>query len=446
MFCFVLFLIIPIGETVNALNEDEYIFETELVIVQRERVGLYDLSTYYGRVTCYVNNNLLWEFNSPEDGLSDSSVITDVHVNNSIAYFGTVNSLFALDINNGNMLWTVDNIYGPNCIVFDPSGNVYVSGYWGPDYVVVNSRGDVLDRVEYGGWIDEIRIEDNTLYVECRDSNENQNTVLYDISKYQDKEVSVLFNNEKIKFDQAPVIINGRTLVPIRAVVEAMKGVVEWEEATQTVTLSLNGSVIKLQIGSTTAYLNGEERILDVPPQIFNGRTLLPIRFIAEGFQFNVEWDEIRQTVIIYSEIINSQLLECIGKTKSEIEGIYGSITSSNYIDGGKYYVHGDLKTEVFYENKDNIYDYSIDDDVEDDAKCLWLLANLSELINNSKQKMYSIEELETLFGEYEFSNDLDNDFYPLCYYTFNYGDYIVRVESDHLNPQVEYVFVLKGN
>ncbi len=96
-----------------------------------------------------------------------------------------------------------------------------------------------------------------------------------------------------------PVTVSNRTLVPIRAIIESLGGSVDWNEEQQQVTLIYDGDVIKLTIGSQTAYLNEEEQILDVAPAVINDRTMLPIRFVAEGFQFHVDWKEETQTVEI---------------------------------------------------------------------------------------------------------------------------------------------------
>ena len=90
--------------------------------------------------------------------------------------------------------------------------------------------------------------------------------------------------------DTAPVIVNERTLLPVRAVVEEMGGSVLWNGETKEVTLNYGADEIKLTIDSKTAYLNGEGRELDTAPQIINDRTMLPIRFIAESFTFDVFW------------------------------------------------------------------------------------------------------------------------------------------------------------
>lgn len=107
-------------------------------------------------------------------------------------------------------------------------------------------------------------------------------------------------NGEEAAIDDSntcPVIENGRTLLPVRAVVEKMGGDVSWNEQTRTVTLSRGESVIRLTIDSLTALLNGEEKTLDTAPKIIGGRTMLPIRFIADGFGFETEWIADSQTV-----------------------------------------------------------------------------------------------------------------------------------------------------
>lgn len=97
----------------------------------------------------------------------------------------------------------------------------------------------------------------------------------------------------------APVIIDGRTLVPIRAIVEELGGTVNWQESTQTVTLTYERNDIRLTIDNTSAYFNGEAYTLDAAPTIMNNRTMLPIRFISECFEFAVNWNPAGQLITI---------------------------------------------------------------------------------------------------------------------------------------------------
>ena len=96
-----------------------------------------------------------------------------------------------------------------------------------------------------------------------------------------------------------PIVRNDVTLVPIRAIVEAFGGEVSWDNKTQTVELSMNDNTIKLTIDNRAAYLNNSVYTLDTEPVIINERTMLPIRFIAEGFNLGVAWEGDTRTVSI---------------------------------------------------------------------------------------------------------------------------------------------------
>lgn len=107
-------------------------------------------------------------------------------------------------------------------------------------------------------------------------------------------------NNQSIDEDgTAPVVIDDRTLLPVRAFVEGIGGKVDWNENSQTATLSYNSDEIRITIGSKTAYLNNAACTIDVTPVIINNRTMLPIRFIAESFGYTVLWTEETQTISI---------------------------------------------------------------------------------------------------------------------------------------------------
>ena len=99
--------------------------------------------------------------------------------------------------------------------------------------------------------------------------------------------------------DTVPVIVNDRTMLPARAVVEEIGGEVMWNEETRETTLMYNGIELKLTIDSYTAYVNNKEKTLDSAPVIINDRTMLPIRFIAENFNLDVSWDDAGKLVTI---------------------------------------------------------------------------------------------------------------------------------------------------
>ncbi len=98
-----------------------------------------------------------------------------------------------------------------------------------------------------------------------------------------------------------PAIVNGRTTLPIRAIVEALGGTIAWDPATRQVTIQYFDKVIKLGIGSTSADVNGNQQQMEVAPQIINGRTMAPVRFVIENMGGQVDWDGSNQTVSIYA-------------------------------------------------------------------------------------------------------------------------------------------------
>ena len=111
--------------------------------------------------------------------------------------------------------------------------------------------------------------------------------------------VSVKINGNNVEFDQIPLIINGRTLAPLRAIFEALDATVDWDDATKTVTSTKGNTVISMTIGNNEMSKNGEAIALDVAPQIVGGRTLVPVRAIAESFNCDVSWDAETKTVTI---------------------------------------------------------------------------------------------------------------------------------------------------
>jgi len=111
--------------------------------------------------------------------------------------------------------------------------------------------------------------------------------------------ITVLLNGTALSFDVPPQIINDRTMVPMRAIFEAMGAVVDWNGDTKTVTAERGGDVIIMQIDNAVITVNGREITLDVPPQIVDDRTLIPVRAVAEGLSATVGWDGDTKTVTI---------------------------------------------------------------------------------------------------------------------------------------------------
>ncbi len=107
--------------------------------------------------------------------------------------------------------------------------------------------------------------------------------------------------------DAPPVIVESRTLVPIRAVAEALGATVSWDASTRTVAIVGQTASLSLVIGSATAQVNGNSVSIDpantkVVPVIMNGRTMLPVRFVVESLGAAVAYDAMmRRITITYS-------------------------------------------------------------------------------------------------------------------------------------------------
>lgn len=116
-------------------------------------------------------------------------------------------------------------------------------------------------------------------------------------------DVEVYIDGREITFEeQPPIIQNDKTLVPLRAIFEELGAYVDWIKETRTVYATRRFSYVMMQIGSDTYWVNGEEKKLDVPASIVNERTLVPVRAVSEALGCKVDWDKENRRVIITSK------------------------------------------------------------------------------------------------------------------------------------------------
>lgn len=122
------------------------------------------------------------------------------------------------------------------------------------------------------------------------------------LTSFAADEIKVLLDGQELMFDVPPQLINDRTMVPMRKIFESMGATVEWDDATQTVTATKGDIIVIMQIDNTTINVSGEDIVLDVPPQLVDSRTLVPARAVAESLKAKVDWEEATNTVVITSE------------------------------------------------------------------------------------------------------------------------------------------------
>ncbi len=108
--------------------------------------------------------------------------------------------------------------------------------------------------------------------------------------------------NQTLTMDVAPTILNSRTMVPVRFIAEAMNGTVDWDGELQRAYIALNGNMVEMPIMSDIIYVNGQAVVIDTPSQILDGRTMIPLRAAAEGLGLHVDYQDATRTITITQE------------------------------------------------------------------------------------------------------------------------------------------------
>ena len=118
-------------------------------------------------------------------------------------------------------------------------------------------------------------------------------------------DIKIMINNKELYTENKPVIVDGRTMLPLRAIGEAMGCEVIWVNGTQTANLKNESTIVSMQIGNKNITrvkrTNQEQKLLqtDVPPMLINDRTYIPVRAFAEALDAVVGWDGTTNTVMI---------------------------------------------------------------------------------------------------------------------------------------------------
>lgn len=102
--------------------------------------------------------------------------------------------------------------------------------------------------------------------------------------------ITVILNGKQLEFDVEPMLINSRTMVPMRVIFEALGANVDWDGTTQTAIGVTKSTTIKITIGKDYLLKNDNIVVLDSPAVVISGRTLVPVRAIAESLDCKVEW------------------------------------------------------------------------------------------------------------------------------------------------------------
>lgn len=118
--------------------------------------------------------------------------------------------------------------------------------------------------------------------------------------------VTVHVDGKYLPTDVNATIQNGRTLIPLRAAGEALGCKIDWDSASQTVTATKENHTVQFTLYSTVYYIDGQTQVTDIAPTIIQGRTMLPLRAFAEAFDTKIDWNSDLYDVSIDTPAINA--------------------------------------------------------------------------------------------------------------------------------------------
>ena len=165
----------------------------------------------------------------------------------------------------------------------------------------------VLDRIiaaKGDDWLNErinsAKYADNWKYDKYGDAQYIEHVLRYYRNDIEYIGAKVRINGKLLSFeDQYPLVEDGHTMIPIRAVAEALNAEAEWDHENYTAIIKKGNTVISIPINEHIAYIDGEQSFLDAPSEIINDRTMVPLRFISEALNANVSWEQDTRTVMI---------------------------------------------------------------------------------------------------------------------------------------------------
>lgn len=170
--------------------------------------------------------------------------------------------------------------------------------------------------------------------------------------------ISVYIGEEKLEFEVDPIIVGGRIMVPLRTIFEALGADVRWIESTRSVIATRKFTRVWLRIGSRTMQVNDRKIVLDAAPLLHKGKTLIPVRAVAESFGYEVGWDSVTRSVRIINQ--DAELMK--------MKHLVMSLDPNRYLDlkieGDRLKIRGKFTYDDFDEIWINLYHGDSHDDV----------------------------------------------------------------------------------
>lgn len=272
----------------------------------------------------YLDKDGKWTTYTTKNSKLPSDRVHDIHLaKDGSVWIGTTNGLAQLK--DGSWKLYKNNTvaeYNVRAITEDTDGNIYAGTWsWAQGLLVINASGALTKYTTSNS-----ALQNNYIYDLDFDANENLWVVTNDgitllngdsngviqmptqpmtptqpqtpTRPVQPKEVTVYINGQLLNLDTPPIIIEGSTLVSMRAFLEALGQTVKWNNEERKVTAT-GIKTIELKIGESTGLIDGVVSDIKEPAKLINDKTMVPLRWIAEALNYNVAWDQTSYVVQI---------------------------------------------------------------------------------------------------------------------------------------------------
>lgn len=247
--------------------------KTKTLLIQKE-INSFDINgknVYYLIKNSNTSNLFRKEINSTSDGelIHSDGISSFIFLDNTMYYTVEEEETSLKKLTEDGKVFTLDTVATP--------------------YLYINIIGDyIFYRSQYHFY---------TINVNGNGKVDTMNSSK--VINYSPKPIHISIDGELITLEQAPVIINGRTLVPIRKLMESLDANVKWFPENQEINIIKKDQNIQLFVGSNNANINGQKREIDAPAQIINGHTMIPLRFIGQALGKSIEWDKEAGTIFL---------------------------------------------------------------------------------------------------------------------------------------------------
>lgn len=161
--------------------------------------------------------------------------------------------------------------------------------------------------------------------------------------------ISIYIDGQKVTLDTAPILLNNRALVPLRGVFEKLGATVDWNKETSQVIVKSKYSEVLLEANNQAVLVNGQVRFLDAPSKLENGRTLVPVRFVAEALGYDVSWKSASSRIDITTKTTAPQKsdgeLPTLGSAAAFTQLLHYNNVLDSYINRRYFTLDGSINT-----------------------------------------------------------------------------------------------------